>query len=41
METSRNDRLYVPVFSAVVVIVLGLLMTGASLGWIQLNRIIG
>ena len=32
---------YVPVFSAVVVIVLGLLMTGVSIGWIQPGRILG
>lgn len=32
---------YVPVFSAVVVIVLGLVMTGVSIGWIQPGRILG
>jgi nickel/cobalt exporter len=32
---------YLPVFSAVVVIVLGLLMTGVSIGWIQPGRIAG
>ncbi len=32
---------YLPVFSAVVVIVLGLVMTGVSIGWIQPGRIIG
>ena len=30
---------YVPVFSAVVVMVLGLLMTGASMGWIRVAGI--
>ena len=32
---------YAPVFSAVVVIVLGLVMTGVSIGWIQPGRILG
>lgn len=32
---------YVPVLSAVVVIVLGLVMTGVSIGWIQPGRVFG
>lgn len=32
---------YVPVFSAAVVMILGLVMTGISLGWIQPTRFIG
>ncbi|MBS1873049.1 MAG: sulfite exporter TauE/SafE family protein [Acidobacteria bacterium] len=32
---------YAPVFSAVVVMVLGLVMTGVSIGWIQPGRMIG
>jgi nickel/cobalt transporter (NicO) family protein len=41
--STRNNPLFrlVPVFSSVVVIVLGLLMTLAALGWIQPLRALG
>ncbi len=42
-ESGSRHRLFrsVPVFSAVVVIVLGLMMTMAALGWIQPIRVLG
>jgi nickel/cobalt exporter len=42
-ESTRSHPLFrlVPVFSSVVVIVLGLLMTMAALGWIQPIRVLG
>jgi ABC-type nickel/cobalt efflux system permease component RcnA len=42
-EATRNHPLFrlVPVFSSVVVIVLGLLMTLAALGWMRPIRALG
>ena len=41
-STSRSKAFkYIPVASAAVVVMLGILMTGVSLGWIQPGRFLG
>jgi ABC-type nickel/cobalt efflux system permease component RcnA len=40
-RTAAPALRYVPVFSAVVVIVLGVLMTGVSMGWIRPGTMLG